>query len=146
MLTTLAATHYNGEERVVNAMGAILRGIVAAIPAQGRLVVLNPMNRQEDFSEKWNEPGHYEAFVRGIHDLSVAWTEICSARGIQKVQNLLARLFDEELAKSVIAEQAEELSKATAEGALRVVGGSGALTTATVPRSPAIRPNNFYGE
>ncbi len=147
VLTTLAATHYSGEARVVDAMGAILTGILAAIQKQGRLIVLNPMNPQEDFSEKWNEPGHYEAFVSGIHDLYAAWTEICSARpGIERVQNLLARMFDEELAKSVIAEQAEELRKATTNGALRVVGGSGALTTSIVPRSSEIRRKNFYGE
>src|SRR5947207_2930889 len=58
VLTTLAATYYQGEESVSDALTTILAGIVNAINMADlygrRIGVRNPSNELEDFAERWD--------------------------------------------------------------------------------------------
>ena len=58
VLTTLAATHYAGEDSVSEAMARILAGITTVIDyadrSGKRIDVCNPSNSGEDFAERWD--------------------------------------------------------------------------------------------
>lgn len=56
LLTTLAAQQYYGQKSVSTAFADIVSGIVNSIPPLGeRLVVVNPTQPAEDFSERWGQ-------------------------------------------------------------------------------------------
>jgi len=56
VITTLAAKAYNNEEDLYEALINIIRGIPSQLDSvDGWPAVLNPMNREENFAEKWME-------------------------------------------------------------------------------------------
>src|SRR3989339_1552963 len=56
ILTTLAASFYKGETSVNNSLTNILLMIKLAIETNPtRLIILNPTNHDEDFSDKWDD-------------------------------------------------------------------------------------------
>src|ERR1700679_1647043 len=65
VLTTLAGHFYDGEQSLARTVGEILRCVQAAVKvSHPRLVVLNPTNRDEDFSECWDKDSTgYRVFV-----------------------------------------------------------------------------------
>jgi hypothetical protein len=146
VLTTLAGHHYGGAELVNLALERVVDGIVAALPTAGRLVVQNPSNPQEDLSERWDEtPGAYQAFIAGMRELQVTWKQLNQQRGMSNVQVMLQRLFGEDIAKAVIAEQTKAVEAFRARQSLGVGRGSGTLASITAGSIPIPR-NTFYGE
>jgi hypothetical protein len=127
-LTTLFALHYSGEQSTFGAVQNILSGIIESIPRTGRLQVLNPMNQKEDFSESWNDPSRYVAFVNFIRDLNEDWFSLGQSRGIHNVKTILQRLFGEEITTSVIENQVKKLGEARQTGTL-AIAGPGILTS-----------------
>lgn len=147
VLTTLAAQHYRGEGSVNEALSGIVDSIVRSLPRSGqRLIVLNPMNRNEDLSERWDEhPGSYEAFVDGIVSLQQVWKVVTSARGIPEINGWLERLFGEDVAKMAVKEQIQLFENARRQRQLGVRQGTGMLGGAAATGFTAIKPNTFYG-
>lgn len=144
VLTTLAALHYNGEDSTGEALSNILQRIVDSIPSDRRLVVINPMNPQEDFSERWGDHRLYMAFVHFISSLQRSWQSLRLTRGMANVALQIQRLFGEQLAKSVIKEQAESVTKMRDNGSLGLRRGSGILSGLT-PAAIPVPKNVFYG-
>jgi len=68
ILTTLSGKHYGGEQSIIQALASIAEGINGSIPSQGRLVVTNPANAEEDLSDRWKDPIVYEAFLHGMRE------------------------------------------------------------------------------
>ncbi len=146
VLTTLAAQHYGGEEFVNQALEGIVDRIVAALPAFGRLVILNPSNLQEDLSERWDEKsGAYQAFVSGLRELQATWKQLNQQRGMANIQAVLQQLFGEELAKAVVVEQTKAVDSLRPQQSLGVRRGSGTLAGLSAAVVPIPR-NTFYGE
>lgn len=148
VLTTLAGNFYSGQESVSKALADILDRIVANLPLDGgRLIVRNPTNPDEDLSERWGEnPNAYRAFVSGIIALRKSWHEVNQQGGIHRVTATLQRLFGEDLAESVVKEQAEFIEQVRSQQRLGVQRGSGVLTSVTAAGSMPVRPNTFHGE
>lgn len=146
VLTTLAAQHYGGEEFVNQALEGIVDRIVAALPAFGRLVILNPTNPQEDLSERWDEQsGAYQAFVSGMRELQATWEHLKQERGMANIQAVLQQLFGEEMAKASVAEQTKAVDSLRPQQSLGVRRGSGTLAGLSAVTVPIPR-NTFYGE
>lgn len=143
ILTTLFAQYYSGEQSTFDAIQNILSRILASIPSTGRLQVLNPTNQKEDFSESWNEPNRYLAFVNFIRDLTDGWRSLQESRGIHNVKAVLQRLFGEEIAVSVIEDQVRKLGEARQTGTL-AIAGSGTLTGLVSHGSPVPR-HTYHG-
>jgi Second Messenger Oligonucleotide or Dinucleotide Synthetase domain len=141
ILTTLAAHAYSGEPFVSEALQSVLDGVTAMIPPAGRLYVYNPMNPKEDFSESWDDPMRYQAFLRGLREFRSDMAEIRSLVGPELAKKLEA-MFGEYV-KPALEKRAARVEEARKEGNLRM--GSGGVIT-TVGAGIAIPRNNFYGE
>lgn len=106
IITTLAAQQYGGNPSVAMAILNVLEGIELqakldeANQPEGRLVVLNPMNEHEDFSDKWSDTNRYNAFKAWVQYLKSNMIEImvkADAQGVAAAEEELARLFGENL-------------------------------------------------
>jgi hypothetical protein len=147
VLTTLAADHYQGQSSVNEALRGILDGIMASIPKNERLYILNPTNPREDLSERWDDhPERYRAFVNFIRDFRNRWGKLNEQRGIQNIKVVLENMFGESIAKEVITEHIKAFDMARADGGLGVRKGSGIIGSATSAASIPVQRNTFYGE
>lgn len=146
VLTTLAAEGYQKAENTIDAITQILDHIVASIPADGRLVVINPGNPKEDFSEKWDEePETYIDFVEGICEFHKQWNSLEGLTDHQSV-SLLGELLGENLAKQVLVERTKWISDLTRDGAVRI-SATGALAASTSAAAKTEIPQQtFYGD
>ena len=145
ILTTLFALHYAGETSTYEATGNILSRILRSLPSAGRLVVLNPMNSQEDFSETWQESRRYLSFVNFIREFNTRWQALGAASGIHNVKVILEKLFGEDVAVDVVEDQVKRVNEARERSALSIAA-SGIITR--VPSS-VVRPtprHTFHGK
>jgi hypothetical protein len=146
VLTTLAATHYKGEDSVSDALSTILAGIINAIALADlnceRIIVCNPTNPQEDFGERWDaNPAAYRAFSNAIRKLQKEWVVIVT--GGRETNKELERLFGEYV-RAAIVKRTQLLQEARKAGAL-AVGSAGSITGfgSGVTRIPE---NVFHGD
>jgi Second Messenger Oligonucleotide or Dinucleotide Synthetase domain len=146
VLTTLAAELYSGSQSIALGLLEILEGIVARMDAAHalgkRLEVPNPVHREEDFSERWNNsPRAYLEFNDGIRKFAKTWRETCLSQG--NPNRRLEDLFGDVLNTAVLR-QAKELQGMREAGQLGIKS-SGLI----VPAASAITtmlPNTNHGE
>jgi hypothetical protein len=116
---------------------------------KGRLVVLNPTNEDEDFSERWDDDrASYENFVDWMKGLSQAWSDLRAVEDITEAKERMSNLFGEDLTSEVIQDQAEFVRNAQSNGALSV-GANGAITSErdrSESNGSRVRRNTYYGE
>lgn len=147
VITTLAATHYAGERTVAEAMENILSRMLMGFPSTGRLIVSNPMNPEEDFSEKWNDTRVYLAFRNSVQEMWNMWRQLRAARGIPNVALILKKLFGENIATSTLEMYAAKFNKARETGGLTMVGGgAGAISTSSIINARPIPHHTYHGE
>jgi hypothetical protein len=144
ILTTLFAIHYSGEESTFQAVDNILSGILRSLPATGRLVVLNPMNAQEDFSETWREQRLYFAFLSFVREFSASWATLRTASGIQSVKAILEKLFGEDITSNVVQDLVKRLNEARAGSSLGITG-AGMLTHSPAPMVSSVPGHTYHG-
>jgi hypothetical protein len=147
VLTTLAGQYYARESSLGEGLSGILRRIVENLPAPGDvLVVRNPANSSEVLSEKWNQtPALYAAFTRGITEFVKTWDSIRSTGSIPAVTKILERLFGEEIARTVVAEQAESIQATRNAGKLQVRNSSGLIGSLGGSKGTLVQRNTFHG-
>jgi hypothetical protein len=146
VLTTLAGTHYSGEESVSEALSAILAGIVKAIDVADlfdqRIVVRNPSNTEEDFAERWDSnPEGYNEFKREVRQFERDWSAIVV--GGRETNKELERLFGEYV-RTALVKRSQRLQEARKAGLL-AVGATGAITSVGRAVTPVPR-NVFHGD
>jgi hypothetical protein len=145
VLTTLEATVYRGQLSVYEAMVDALDAIAALIEQArpGRIVVPNPMNQAEDFSEKWDEnPGAYAAFTNWLLAFRERVHALRYIEGLEHLTQALAVLFGEGVSRQAMQRYQKALAAARAANQLRAVGP--AIITGT-PAGRVIPPNRNYG-
>jgi Second Messenger Oligonucleotide or Dinucleotide Synthetase domain len=145
VLTSLAATHYAGEDSVSEAMVRILGGITAVIDYADRrgkrIDVCNPSNPGEDFAERWDaSPKAYQAFKQWILELDDEWHAISTSR--RNPAEALEKIFGEYVPLAEV-ELADRLQGARKAGRLGVT--SAGIITAIAPAT-RVRPNVFHGD
>lgn len=146
VLTTLAAYHYKGDMSINESLAHILNGIILSIPEKGRLIVLNPTNTAEDFSEKWDaDIAAYYEFVQWIKKFNTAWAKINSTQGIPQVMKMLQEMFGESVTNDALREQTEFVNKARNDRLLGTMVSTGGLTSVANPLSIPVKKNTFYG-
>lgn len=148
VLTTLAGQIYIGQASVYKAISDILEGILMNLPSDGkRLIVLNPTNKKEDLSERWDgHPELYKSFVAFIRDFKQKWDRLNELGGIHEIAEELKEMFGENVINETVKEQAEYMEKARKTNQLGVLG-TGILVAATKEENVIpIRKNTFYGE
>ena len=112
ILTTLAAQFYKGENGIFNTINNILASILSETANKRnigqRLKVLNPVNSQEDFSEKWDsEPELYKHFIAFVTDLYTKWQDL--KNDFRLSASIYEKIFGESIYKGAIKEQIEKL-------------------------------------
>jgi hypothetical protein len=146
VLTTLAATYYQGEDSVSDALSTILAGITNAIAIADltgeRIIVCNPTNPREDFGERWDEnPAAYRAFTNAIRKLQKEWVLIVT--GGRETNKELEQLFGEYVPAALV-KRTKLLQEARKLGAL-AVGSTGAIAGLGTGVS-RIPQNVFHGD
>ncbi len=151
VLSTLAATHYQGQESVGEAVAGILQGIAISIAQQQgrRLQVWNPANNvPEDLGERWENPEAYHEFVVWIAKFNRLWQELGVAEGYADIDRLLETLFDEQPTRDVIrdaiSEDAQQIAQNRVNGQLGIKPRIGTLSPQ--PSSIVVPKNTFYGQ
>jgi hypothetical protein len=129
VLTTLAATHYSGQQSVGEALHGILLGIQAEIAnTDGILVVPNPVNEEENFADAWqgNEKA-YREFIDYIDQFAADLYTLFTAPLNEQFSGRVERLFGGKVARKAI-ENYHERHGRRAAAALTNISVSGGTT------------------
>jgi hypothetical protein len=145
VLTTLAASHYRGEQTVyVALLNAVTRIRADIAQTKGVPTVPNPSNPAENFAESWKtDPQSYVEFKEYIDDLHGVLVKLPSAQLTTGLQDLLQCLFGEHITKKAIDSWGRRMGRARTGSELRISPSVG-LTTAAVGTRP-VSPNTFHG-
>jgi hypothetical protein len=146
VLTTLAGHHYAGEARATDALLGVLNGIIHEIEAtSGPLVVRNPTNEAEIFSEAWAaDPTAYRVFVDYIYALRDKVEALLHTTGMEKIAAAISELFGETIARKAVESYTQRQQALREDGKLRFSGSAG-LTIASNGTAPIPR-NTFFGK
>lgn len=102
ILTTIAGWNYKGDESIYLSLKNIIESLDERHFNGGRIRVLNPVNPQEDFSEKWDSnPILYKSFLRFSQNLKQQWTNLSLLRDENK-NKIMKSLFSEEAVNKAI--------------------------------------------
>lgn len=151
VLTTLLAEHYGGSLNLLQAWSEALARIKDALfrARPGRIVVLNPTNEDEDFSEWWdNHPTEYDKFVEWLQNLHERVVSLGTLQG-PAFYSALESLFGEHVVTQAINLQAKRTDSLRSSGQLNVQARGktvGRLSTASSAATVTVRRNTFYGE
>src|SRR5690606_25852542 len=113
----------------------------------GRLKVLNPVNPDEDFTDKWdNEPEYYDAFKRFSVHLYNEWQKLKEENGIIEESHIMKGLFGDDLFLRAQSSQVAEIEGQRKINKLGVSRSTGILTSVGSLGSSAVKHNTFYGD
>ncbi|AIQ65679.1 hypothetical protein PSTEL_23780 [Paenibacillus stellifer] len=148
ILTTLAAQHYQKQGSVYEALLGILQGINQLTKNDESIVVLNPTNHKEIFSERWDQnPELYVAFKKFIGDFHNYWVELPKLKGagLLETGNYLSNYFGKDLIEKSFTKEAQYKQALREKGKLGVLANGSILAATTVPHTIPISKNTFYG-
>lgn len=147
VLTTIAGQFYNGEESIYLTVENIVNRILLHTRnMSGRIKVVNPVNSEEDFTDKWeNEPGYYRAFKAFSEHLYKEWQELKKENGVIPEGKILKGLFGDELYFGAQASQANIIEEARNTSHLGIDRVTGSLTSLGLISTSAVKTNTFYG-
>lgn len=145
IITTLAARAYQGQGSIFATLSHLLEHMPDFIEydQHDRPYVRNPMNRLENFADKWHrEPHKQAAFDEWI---AKAKQDLRSMRfaTLNRVDEPLAEFLGDRIAKQALKKYGERMHGRRNSG-LRVATATGALGAAG-SSAAEIRPNTFYG-
>ncbi|MCK5023942.1 MAG: nucleotidyltransferase [Candidatus Aenigmarchaeota archaeon] len=149
ILTTIFAEYYQGEDSIYSTIENIINKIKIDISSKEltneRIVVLNPVNSQEDFSEKWDinkEPELYLEFKRFVNHLDTEWQKLKDENGHYESDTIIKGLFGEALYERGISRQKEYLETKQVKDRANYTG----LKKLAAPLTPQHKPwlNNEF--
>lgn len=148
VLTTLIAEYYNSWESESESMLNVLHNIKNEIESNpyGRIVIVNPSNPNEKFSDLWdNKPHLYNYFKEFINSFYTFWKQLFQTQGIDKIGKQLEIMFGESVTREVINEQVEYVEELRKAGKLRM-NVFGSLTSSNLSKTISVKRNTFYGD
>lgn len=131
ILTTIAAHFYKGENSIFETIDSILSRIQQESATlqlrHSRLKITNPVNPQEDFTEKWDEePKLYQHFLAFTKDLYEKWQLL--KKDFSQSATTYEALFGDNVYKGVIRQQVEKLGKKSSSQLMNagslIIGGN----------------------
>lgn len=146
ILTTLAGQLYGGEDSIFDTIDGIIGQLRHTIYSQiGRIKVINPVNPQEDFTDKWDSDSeYYKAFTKFIDYLYCEWQVLKQQNGLIQESKTLKGLFGDDLfikAQTGQVKMTEELRQSRALGVNRSTGILSSLGAGVT----SVKPNTFHG-
>lgn len=147
ILTTIAGQFYNGEDSIFDTIDNIIKRIKTQILAQPqRLVILNPVNNQENFTDKWDEdPGYYKAFIAFCDYLDAAWQELKRDNGMLLESQVLKGLAGDDILIKAQKSQSDIIGSYRQQNNLGINRSTGVLGAAASSIS-SVKSNTFFGE
>jgi len=146
ILTTIAGMLYQGEDSIFSTIDNILDHLNTKLLLPTRFKVLNPVNKDEDFTDKWqDEPEYYQAFQDFIFQFKQAWDLLKQSENRMSEGDILKRLFGEDLFHKALSYEANVLERLRASNDLGVNIQTGALSSSKIS-TQQVRKNTFYGE
>lgn len=152
ILTTIAGEYYNGEESIYDTIDNVIRKIKQQLNNMlwigERIVILNPVNQKEDFTDKWaddKEPELYEHFKKYIEHLDEEWQKLKEENGVIEEARILTKLFGESRYLKGQKSQSDFIEKARKSQSLGINKKSGILTGVGTFGTASIKSNTFFG-
>jgi len=152
ILTTIAGEFYEGEDSIFNTIENIINKIKTKLNnlswSGNRLMILNPVNTKEDFSDKWDddkEPELYKHFKEFITHLDTQWQSLERNNGVVEEANILKGLFGEKAYLKGQNSQVNHIEKSRKSMKLGISANTGILTEVSNKSTKPIRENTFYG-
>ncbi|MEO8403288.1 MAG: nucleotidyltransferase [Chitinophagaceae bacterium] len=148
VLTTIAGQFYAGQASIFDTIDHIVSTIVQKVNSTfSRIKVLNPVNPQEDFTDKWDrEPGYYDAFKNFSIHLYKQWQELKRGQGIIKEGAILKDLFGDDLIIRAQNAHTNGIENYRNKGSLSINRSTGILTSVASTLSSKMPFNTFYGD
>ncbi|MCB0460078.1 MAG: nucleotidyltransferase [Flavobacteriaceae bacterium] len=147
VLTTVAGQFYNGEDSIYETIDNVITKIRSKMNLQaGRIKVLNPVNEEEDFTDKWDdEPQYYIEFQKFCEFLYETWQKLKEENGVLEEGELLKGLFGTEIFVEAQKAQTDELENLRERGNLNINRSTGVLTSISGISSSPVKKNTFFG-
>lgn len=148
VLTTIAGQFYQGEASIFDTVDNIVKTILNKVSnSYIRLKVLNPVNEDEDFTDKWDaEPEYYEAFKMFANHLHNEWQKLKKENGIIEEGYIMKGLFGDEVFKKAQINQANIIEKMRNNNTLGVSRSTGILSSVSTLGSTSVKSNTFFGK
>lgn len=148
VLTTIAGQFYTGEESIFDTVDGIIKGIRAKISSSHlRIKVLNPVNEDEDFTDKWeDEPVYYTAFQAFCKYLDEEWQKLKQQNGVIEESKVLRKLFGDDVFAKAQNKQTERIELKRKSNELGVNKTTGVLSSIAAGISAPVKSNTFFGE
>lgn len=148
ILTTIAGQFYDSEDSIFNTIDNIINRILAATRAvNGPIQVLNPVNSQENFTDKWAEDArYYDEFLKFANHLNTEWKALKGGtRGRINEDKIIMGLFGEDAFNKGMNLQNSMLQTLRDSQRLQVDRKSGILTSGLALGASTVKSNTFYG-
>jgi hypothetical protein len=147
ILTTIAGQYYQGENSIFDTVNNIITTIITHVnQPKGRLKILNPVNAEEDFTDKWDDDSeYYEEFKRFARHLYNEWQKLKMQHGVINEGVILKGLFGDDVFTKAQTKQSmliEELRKSKSLGAERKTG---ILSSINSLGAASLKTNTFFG-
>lgn len=148
ILTTIAGQFYQGEESIFDTVDNIVTTIRTKVThSMSRLKVLNPVNPNEDFTDKWDsEPEFYNAFKKFSIHLYNEWQKLKQHHGVFDEGTILKGLFGDDTFKKAQISQAKLIEELRHNKQLGISRNAGIISSASALGTTAIKTNTFFGK
>lgn len=148
VLTTIAGELYQNQESIFETIDTIISQIKNKVNVSRtqRIKVLNPVNEEEDFTDKWErEPQYYSEFIRFSESLYESWQRLKQDNGIIEESNILKGVIGEKLFSDSIREQTMITEDYRQKG--KVFSSSAGVTLGSKKQADnPIKKNTFFGK
>jgi hypothetical protein len=148
VLTTIAGELYQNQESIFETIDSIISQIKNKVNVSRtqRIKVLNPVNEEEDFTDKWErEPQYYSEFIRFSESLYESWQKLKQDNGIIEESNILKGVIGEKLFSDSIREQTMITEDYRQKGKVFSSSAAGTLGSKKQADNP-IKKNTFFGK
>jgi hypothetical protein len=148
VLTTLAGQLYQNQDSIFETIDSIITQINSKINLSRtkRIKVLNPVDNEEDFTDKWErEPQYYTEFIRFTEALYKSWQKLKQDNGIIEESNILKGLIGDSLYSDSIKQQTLLTEDYRRKGKVFSSSVTGSLGSQKISDKP-IQKNTFFGE
>ncbi|GAB5552856.1 MAG: nucleotidyltransferase [Saprospiraceae bacterium] len=147
ILTTIAGQLYQGEESIFNTIDNIITKIYTQFSLPRRIKVFNPVNSEEDFTDKWDtEPNYYYAFKNFVSHLYSEWQKLKRENGLIEENNIFKGLFGDKLVERVHLRENEIIEKMRNDNDLGIIRDTGIISNTVISKNEPIMKNTFYGD
>jgi hypothetical protein len=146
ILTTIAGQFYAGQESIFETVDHIITTLQNKIgDAHTRIKIVNPVNPEEDFTDKWKkEPQYYKAFQSFCLQLYQDWQTLKKSQGVINEGRIFKGLFGEDVYINAQTEQAKFIERLRTGGRLGIEKSTGTLSSLS-SSTVSIKRNTFFG-